>query len=328
MYETAARSLRTAERYLIAPPLHGLFAAFPVLVSDISVKGARFRHAHPVEMGQKSLLQLTIDGFPSPVNIESVVVWTKADPLSPGRFMSGVRTYVEAKVIDAVLAHLQSTKRTTRIEELRSTDRFDLSPALAGEWNGAEIRVENLSARGARIETTRPLAPAANGLLTFEVPRAELNVSVNATVAWSSVKSVGPSMYRNGLMIDEKPEHLRLVIGHLCERGAASLDTHSLALKLKVIRARARQLAPSYRMIETHGIPTEQYLLVQCVREELRLNPEEAMHWYRRARLTIADPATRTAAPAIADHPDALAVWEYLDRSIDPSIIGRTFELP
>ena len=50
-------------------------------------------------------------------------------------------------------------------EELRSTDRFDLSPSLAGEWNGAEVRVENLSARGARIESTRPLAPSA-------IPRA------------------------------------------------------------------------------------------------------------------------------------------------------------
>jgi len=325
MYEAAARSLRTAERFLIAPALNGLFAASPVLVSDISVKGARFRHAQPVEMGQKSLLQMAIEGLP-PTNFEAVVVWTKPDPLAAGRFMSGVRTYVEPAVIDGVLAHLQKTNRTTRIEELRSTDRFDLSPALPGEWNGAEVRVENLSARGARIETTRPLAPSSNGLLTFAVPRAELNVSVNATVAWSSMKSVGPSMYRNGLIIDEKPEHLRLVIGHLSERGVASLDTHSLALKLKIIRARARQLATLAN--ETSGVPTEQYLLIQCVREELRLNPDEAMHWYRRARLTIADPATRAAAPAIADHPDALAVWEYLDRSIDPSIIGRTFELP
>ena len=43
---------------------HGQFAASPVLVSDISVKGARFRHAHPVEMGQKSVLQLPIEGRP------------------------------------------------------------------------------------------------------------------------------------------------------------------------------------------------------------------------------------------------------------------------
>jgi len=145
-------------------------------------------------------------------------------------------------------------------------------------------------------------------------------------VAWSSIKAVNPSTYRNGLLIEEKPELLRLVIGHLSESGHASLDTISLALKLKIMRARARQLASAYTAVETAGIPAEQFLLVQCVREELRLNPDEAMYWYRRARQTINDPATRHAAPTIADHPDALAVWEYLDRSIDPSVIGRTFQ--
>jgi hypothetical protein len=324
MYEAAARSLRTAERFLIAPALNGRFASSPVLVSDISVKGARFRHANPVEMGQKSLLQVAIEGLP-PTNFEAVVVWTKADPIVAGRFMTGVRTYVEPNVIDGVLAHLQGMKRTARIEELRATDRFDVSPALDGSWNGERVLVENLSARGARIETRRALAPSATSMLTFAV--GDLSISVAAAVAWSSMKSVNPSAYRSGLIIDEKPELLRLAIGHLCESGVAILDTHSLSLKLKVIRARARQLLPSHGS-EMAGVPTEQYLLIQCVREELRLNPEEAMHWYRRARLTIADPATRTAAPAIADHPDALAVWEYLDRSIDPSIIGRTFELP
>ncbi|HEV7487019.1 MAG TPA: PilZ domain-containing protein [Thermoanaerobaculia bacterium] len=323
MYEAAARSLRTAERFLIAPALNGRFASLPVLVSDISVKGARFRHATPVEMGQKSLLQVAIEGLP-PTNFEAVVVWTKPDPVVAGRFMTGVRTYVEPNVIDGVLGHLQGMKRTTRIEELRATERFDVSPALTGAWNGERALIENLSARGARIETSRALALSSTGTLTFAV--AELSVSVAAAVAWSSMKSVNPSMYRNGLIIDEKPELLRLAIGHLCEAGVAILDTHSLALKLKVIRARARQLASHAN--EMSGVPTEQYLLIQCVREELRLNPDEAMHWYRRARLTIADPATRTAAPAIADHPDALAVWEYLDRSIDPSIIGRTFKLP
>jgi len=309
MYEAAARSLRTAERFLIAPALNGRFASSPVLVSDISVKGARFRHANAVEMGQKSLLQVAIEGLP-PMNFEAVVVWTKADPLTAGRFMTGVRTYVEPAVIDGVLTHLQGMKRTSRIEELRSTDRFDLLPSLEGEWNGADVRIENLSARGARIETPRPMASSSSGTLTFAV--AALKISVDAAVAWSSMKSVNPSMYRSGLIIDEA--------------GVAILDTHSLALKLKVIRARARQLASHAK--EMSGVPTEQYLLIQCVREELRLNPDEAMHWYRRARMTIADPATRTAAPAIADHPDALAVWEYLDRTIDPSIIGRTFELP
>ncbi|MDP9360643.1 MAG: PilZ domain-containing protein [Acidobacteriota bacterium] len=328
MYEAAARNLRTAERFLFERPLSAQFGSYAVSVCDISAKGARFRHAQPLEMGQKSVLQLLIDGRPSTANLEAVVVWTKTDSLATGHFVSGVRTYAEASLIDGVLSHLQTTKRTTRIEELRSTDRFDLSSAIEGTWNGEPVRIENLSARGARIETSRQLAASGSGMLAFATPGAELSISVNTRVAWSAMKSVDPSTYRNGLFIDEKPEQLRLAIGQLCESGRAALDTHSLGLKLKVIRARARQLAPSYRMAERSGVPAEQYLLIQCVREELRLNPGEAIHWYRRARLTINDPATRTAAPAIADHPDALAVWEYLDRSIDPSIIGRTFQLP
>jgi PilZ domain len=328
MYEAAARNLRTAERFLLERPLSGQFGSHAVSVCDISLKGARFRHVQPLEMGQKSVLQLLIDGRPSTANLEAVVVWTKTDSSSTSRFVSGVRTYAEASLIDGVLSHLQTTKQTTRIEELRSTDRFDLATALDGTWNGDPIRIENLSTRGARIETTRQLAASGSGLLALVTPGAELRVSVHAMVAWSAMKSIDPSTYRNGLFIDEKPEQLRLVIGQLSESGRAALDTHSLGLKLKVIRARARQLAPSYRMVEKAGVPAEQYLLIQCVREELRLNPDEAIHWYRRARLTIADPATRTTAPAIADHPDALAVWEYLERSIDPSIIGRTFQLP
>jgi len=231
-------------------------------------------------------------------------------------------------LIDGVLSQLRDSKRTTRIEEMRSTDRFDVTAPIEGTWRGEPVLIENLSARGARVETMRRLPSEGSGLLLFEVPGADLSVSVRSKVAWSAMKSVDPSTFRNGLFIDEKPELLRLAIGQLCQDGRASLDTISLGLKLKIIRARARQLAPAYKNVETAGVPAEQYLLIQCVREELRLNPDEAVHWYRRARLTIGDPATRTTAPAIADHPDALAVWEYLDRSIDPSIIGRTFELP
>jgi PilZ domain len=317
MYE-AARNLRTAERFLLDPPLAAQFGSSSVAICDISAKGARFRHGIPLEMGQKSVLRMTIEGRPAPLTLEAVVVWTK---LEKTKYVSGVRTYADAELVNGMLGHLRQTRRATRIEDLRATDRFDLSPMLDGEWNGFAVRIENLSARGARIDTPNALTAGAAGTLRF------MNLNVAAKVAWSGVKAVDPSRYRNGLVISEKSELLRLAIGQLCEQGRAALDTHSLSLKLKILRARARQLAPTFRTVEAAGIPVEQYLLIQGVREELRLNPDEAMHWYRRARITIADPATRATAPAIADHPDALAVWEYLDRSIDASIIGRTFEL-
>ena len=319
MYEAAARNLRISERFLLEPPISAQFGASPVAICDISAKGARFRHGLPLEMGQKSVLRLAIEGRLSPLALEAVVVWTQLDAAVKGKFVSGVRTYAPAELVDGMLGHLRQTRRANRIEDLRATDRFDLSPLLDGEWNRFAVRIENLSARGARIETPYQLAAGATGTLRL------MNIEVTAEVTWSALKSVNPARYRNGLAIGEKSEQLRLAIGQLCENGRASLDTHSLGLKLKILRARARQLAPSYKT--SPGVPAEQYLLVQGVREELRLNPDEAMHWYRRARVTIADPTTRAAAPAIADHPDALAVWEYLDRSIDASIIGRAFEL-
>jgi hypothetical protein len=323
----AARNLRTAERYLLAPPLAARFGAVPVGICDISLQGARFRHENALDMASKSLLHFAIEGSTT-LSLEAVIVWTRPDSTMPGKFLSGVRTYGSPEIVQSLIAQLQATHRTNRIEELRSTDRFYLTPTLEGDYGGQRVQIDDLSTRGARIELAVEPLPASSATLRFAVPESLIDVAVMGEVKWTAVKTVGATRsFSAGLLINEKPEVLRLAIGHLCEMNRASFDAHSLRLKLKIIRARARQMAPSYVDIEASGIPAEQYLLIQGVREELRLNPEEAMFWYRRARLVINDPATRAAAPLIANHPDALAVWEYLDRSVDPSIVGRAFEL-
>ncbi len=322
MHESAARNLRTAERFLLAPPVAGAFGATDVAICDISAKGARFRHSRPLETGSKGLLKMPVDGRPAPVSLEAVVVWTRAETGAPGRFETGVRTYGAPDVVSGLLAQLQSSKRSNRIEELRQSDRFLVEPALEASFGGRPAMIEDISAHGARIAVSELLSAGRSA--TFRV----LQVNVTGTVVWSAVKSVGGQSFRAGLLINDRPELLRLVIGQLCDMNRATLDTRSLTLKLKIMRARARQFAPSFHAIDASGLPAEQYLLIQGVREELRLNPEEALHWYRRARIVIADPATRTIAPPIADHPDALAVWEYLDRSVDPTIVSRAFALP
>ena len=331
MHEPAARNLRTAERFLLAPPLQGTFGAAPIAVCDISEKGARFRHDQPLEAGTKAVLKLAVDAVKSaPLTLEAVIVWTQLDTTSPGRYVSGARTYGPPESIQSLIAQLHASRRSNRIEELRSSDRFFLSPLLEGSFAGERIRIENLSVRGARIELQNELLRGSSAAFRFTVPGSPIEVDVQGRIVWTALKAIsgGVSLsYRAGLFINEKPELLRMAIGRLCEINRAALDTQSLRLKLKIMRARARQLAPQYREVETTGIPAEQYLLIQGVREELRLNPEEAMHWYRRARIIINDPTTRTLAPPIAHHPDALAVWEYLDRTVDPSIVGRAFEL-
>src|SRR5437764_3150258 len=136
----AARTLRTAERYLLQPPLAAHFGGRAVSICDISAKGARFTHGHSLETGQKSLLRVVLNGRPAPVQLEAVVVWTEVDPLAPSRFVSGVRTYGDADAIDALLEQLQKAKRTTRIEELRGSDRFAMQQPLDGRFDGARDR--------------------------------------------------------------------------------------------------------------------------------------------------------------------------------------------
>jgi hypothetical protein len=297
-----------------------------VSICDISARGARFRHDKPLETGKKGVLKIAMEGRPVPLTLEGVVVWTQQDGK---QYLSGVRTYGAPDVVAALIAQLQTSKRSNRIEELRSADRFFVAPSLDARFGSDAARIENLSARGARIEVRQNPVVGASLPLAFRVPDSTHDVVVSATVVWSAVKSLnvkGASAFRAGLLIATKPELMRLSIAQLCEDGRASLDTTSLSLKLKIMRARARQFAPKGE--GSVGVPPELALLIEGVREELRLNPDEAVHWYRRARLIINDPSTRSDAPIIADHPDALAVWEYLDRSVDPSLIGRVFKLP
>lgn len=330
MYEASARNLRTVERFLLAPPLGATFGAWPVAICDISARGARFRHDRPLEVGNKGLLKIPMEGQPQPLSLEAVVVWTQLDPATR-QFESGLRTYGAPHVVATLISQLQTSKRSHRIEELRSADRFFVMPGLEGHFAARPVRIDNISARGARIETQSELRQGLSQPLAFRIPESSHDVVVSAVVMWTQVKAISGAdvkTYRAGLFVSDKHEMMRLAIGQLCESGTAYLDTTSLGLKLKILRARARQFAPAYQKIESSGLSAEQYLLIQGVREELRLNPEEAMHWYRRARIVINDPNTRSQAPMIADHPDALAVWEYLDRTVDPTIVGRAFELP
>src|ERR1043165_6413197 len=93
MNEAAARTLRTAERYLLQPPLAGHFGGAAVSICDISTKGARFTHDDTVERAQMSPVRGTHKGPPAPRQVEAVVVWPQVNPVPRSRFVSGVRTY-------------------------------------------------------------------------------------------------------------------------------------------------------------------------------------------------------------------------------------------
>ena len=168
--QAGARNLRTVERFLLAPPLAADFASAPVSICDISARGARFLHEKPLETGKKGVLKLPMEGRPSPLALEAVVVWSQADSGAPGTFVSGIRTYGSPEVVKSLIGQLQTSKRSNRIEELRAADRFFVMPSLEATFGEQPVSIENLSARGARIETlasSRSAAGRGAGVSTF-----------------------------------------------------------------------------------------------------------------------------------------------------------------
>ena len=71
---------------------------------------------------------------------------------------------------------------------------------------------------------------------------------------------------------------------------------------------------------------SEYFPLIQAVRVYLSKDPEESRTWTEIATKTSQSPDIRAAAGPIREHIEALAVWEYLERSVDPSILALSFE--
>ncbi|MGZ5474839.1 MAG: hypothetical protein ACXWG4_12855, partial [Thermoanaerobaculia bacterium] len=69
-----------------------------------------------------------------------------------------------------------------------------------------------------------------------------------------------------------------------------------------------------------------QLLLVQHARERLLADPDEAQKWYHRAKYAITHGASNIEIESIRNREEVLAVWEYLERSIDIQTISRAFD--
>lgn len=331
MSKPASRYGRVAERFLLMPGAAADFGSERVFISDLSSTGMRLRHPRPVEVGRKSMVSFLPDGSTTPVELEGEVVWTQPSYSLDQHeaFISGIRTYGEQQEIERAVVRFDQSGRLMRIEECRNTDRFLIRDGAEGRFaEVGSITICDISAKGARIESHHELIGGVAGVFQLAVPQTDFEVSAEAEVVWAGVKAIrsdGTRTFVAGLSIREKPEYLRLAVGRLLELNLASKDTQSLKLKVKITRARSR-MDVSKETIDLSSPRMEEVLkLIRAVRDELESNQLEAVEWYRKAFQIAKEPTLRAMAGAIHSDHEALAVWEYLDRSIDPSIIALEF---
>lgn len=213
------------------------------------------------------------------------------------------------------------------VKELRGSERFIADRPFAGIFGSASVSVVNLSSQGVQIEHPTPLRLGSKGRLSFSLD----SVSVNAfgISIWSHLSKTpneqGKYLYRSGVRIEAGIEEFATALQKFINDNTVRLDHESMARKEQRLIDRQEERKSAIKVIRTsHEIPADQILLVQHARERLRANPEEAQKWYNRAKFALSE--TPGSTDPIPNREEVLAVWEYLERTIDVNTIVQVFE--
>ncbi|MGZ4777803.1 MAG: PilZ domain-containing protein [Thermoanaerobaculia bacterium] len=203
--------------------------------------------------------------------------------------------------------------------EQRATERYMTKEPIPGSFGAASIVVLNISAKGVMIEHAPALRPASNGRLWFK--QADVTVAVKAHVVWSHLSKTpdakGKYLYQSGLRVDPAGPDLASALRALAERGFLALDMGSLDRKRQRNVDRDRELhAPPRIVTPEPEITPDQAILISHAMDLLRANPEEARRLYVKAKDSAPDDVVKHGRAVIA-------LWAYLQGTIDPSIIAR-----
>ena len=217
------------------------------------------------------------------------------------------------------------------VEELRGAERFTASEPLPATFAAYPIVIVNLSTIGALVEHPAPIRLGTVG--RFMIRRGEVAIDVKGFLIWSRLSKTpganGTQVYRSGLRIESGNAEYALALHMLIKSGAMKRETDTLERKRRRLvermaeknRSGARTLSSS-----SDDIPADQMLLVQHARERLLANPDEAQKWYHRAKYAITHGASNIEIESIRNREEVLAVWEYLERSIDIPTIACAFD--
>jgi len=217
------------------------------------------------------------------------------------------------------------------VNELRSYDRFGAVQQMPGGFGAVSVIILNLAPHGVQIEHAQPLRLSLGGRLWFK--SGSVSVSVQGRVVWSHLSKTrdpnGKLLYHSGIHVPDGSEELAPLIETLAREGAVRKESDSLERKRATIEERDQQRVgrPAVKFVRYgREAATDTVLLIMQARDRLRANPDEAVRWYNRAKFSIIENGSPVATDQLRHREEALAVWEYLERSIDLATIERVFD--
>jgi hypothetical protein len=217
------------------------------------------------------------------------------------------------------------------VNELRITERFRTAEALSGSYGSASVTLLDVSATGAQIEHSQPLRIGTRARLWFK--RGDVSLNLQAVTIWSHLSKTpnvqGKYLYHSGLRIEADTREFNYALQALLDHGVLSPDRESLDRKRKraLERVAEKNNRSTVKFLRPDiDIPAETQLLIEHARKQLLADPVEAQRWYQRGKYAITQGTANIAVDAIRNREDVLAVWEYLERSVEISTIVLVFE--
>ena len=214
------------------------------------------------------------------------------------------------------------------VEETRNRVRYLVRGTLTGFFGQVDVSVCDLSHTGIQLEHTAPLrvGTRARGAIVHQKQPTAFHAVITRSKLSTTAGPAGKLLYRSGARFEEPGAALIDLIEQLLREGVLAEDPESLARKrAKLLARNGPREQPAMRILRpVIAIPADQLLLIRQARERLRANPEEARNWYNRIRFVEPEVAAVLARSSFRD--EVLVVWEYLERTVELSIVAAAFE--
>jgi hypothetical protein len=226
--------LRTEGRYFVVTPLQADIAGNNADLIDISTKGARLQLTQRVAVGRP--MPFTLRTADVAIATTATPVWCEMGALSLNdeeldRYFCGVTFDRSLSVIAHLIEDLVNAGSAIPMSDNRGAERYRvIAPLSASFGELPELRVLDISIRGARVMTPRLLRTGASARLRFAINGDDTQVWLPATVMWSR-PAERKGRYEAGLRITHAEDWLRTVIDELALREGVVIETDSMMRK-------------------------------------------------------------------------------------------------
>jgi hypothetical protein len=214
------------------------------------------------------------------------------------------------------------------VHDARRGPRFIVDPPIQAVLGSHQVQIYNIAEGGIQIEVPEKLPRSMYAEIRFSLPISPRVIRLEARVAWcrqarkDGLATAWP--YRCGLRIEGLTAFTVESLAALLRAHVVRPDRNSLERKRRLIEERRRAnltLAPEppARPALPPPITLEDCIArVQAARAVLRNDLALSAHSLAAGRRAWTGPDANA---------EVIAIWQYLDRVVDPSIVSVVLEL-